>query len=431
MTDFPSPADESARLAAVHRYGILDTPPDGTFDRITALAAKLFDVPIAVVSIVDADRIWFKSHYGLELSEIARTPGLCASAMFSDDVYVLPDARLDPVAMANPLVSGEFGLRFYAAAPLVTAEGQSLGTLCVIDRQPRQLDDRERSLLSDLGDLVVRELELRIEARQAVAAEARLRVEAESRRRESDELARALQAALLPHRLPSIPGVELAVRYRPADGGRVGGDFYDVFGLPRRAWGIAIGDVCGKGPQAAAVTGAARHALRGAAIDHDSPAEVLRILNDTLLIDEGTDGHDDTSFCTIVYARLRPHGNAFHLSVASGGHPLPHVLRANGRMETLGGSGALVGSFADATFTERGSRLRPGDTVVFFTDGVTEATVDDQFLGREGVVDELGRCVGLAPGAIAQRLCDLALSSGRQRDDIAILALRIRPRATS
>jgi sigma-B regulation protein RsbU (phosphoserine phosphatase) len=426
VTDFPSPLDEDARLQVVRRYAILDTPGDGTFDGITALAAKLFDAPIAVVSIVDAERIWFKSHHGLDQTEIPRTPGLCASAILTDDVYVVPDARLDPVARTNPLVTGELGVRFYAAAPLRTADGQRLGTLCVIDRVPRQLDERARALLSDLGELVVRELELRLQARTAVAAEARLRAEAESRRRESDELARALQAALLPHRLPSIPGVDLAVRYRPADGARVGGDFYDVFALPRRAWGIAIGDVCGKGPKAAAVTGAARHALRGAAIDHDSPAEVLRLLNHTLLIDEGRDGHDDTSFCTVVYARLRPHGDAFHLSVASGGHPLPHILRAGGRMEPIGGGGSLVGSFADATFTERSARLRPGDTVVFFTDGVTEATVGEQFLGREGVLQHLGESVGRSPSAIAQRLTDVALSSGRQRDDVAILVLRIR-----
>jgi phosphoserine phosphatase RsbU/P len=401
-------------------------PPDGSFDGVVALAAKLFDVPIAVVSIIDDGRVWFNSHYALEGHEIPRTATFCPDAFLIDDVYVLPDARLDPAARTNPLVTGAFGLRFYAAAPLITALGQRLGTLSVIDRRPRELDERGRTLLSDLGDLVVRELELRLEAGMAVAAEAGLRQEAESRRRESDELARALQAALLPHRLPAIPGVELAVRYRPADGARVGGDFYDVFPLPRRAWGIAVGDVCGKGPRAAAVTGAARHALRGAAIDHDSPAEVLRLLNGTLLIDEGREGHDETSFCTVVYARLRPHGDAFHLSVASGGHPVPHVLRASGRMESLGGHGALVGSFADATFTERGSRLRPGDTVVFFTDGVTEATVGDDFLGREGIVELLGQSVGHSPSAIAQRLTDAALSSGHQRDDIAILVLRIR-----
>jgi GAF domain-containing protein len=124
------PTDEMVRIDAVHRYRILDTPPDGAFDRITALAARLFGVPIAIVSVVDTDRIWFKSQHGLpDVAQIDREPGLCASAILQDGPWIVNDAATDPRALANPLVAGSFGLRFYAGVPLTTHDGYRLGTL--------------------------------------------------------------------------------------------------------------------------------------------------------------------------------------------------------------------------------------------------------------------------------------------------------------
>jgi GAF domain-containing protein len=111
----------------------VDTPPDGTFDRIWSVAARIFDVQMAVVSIVDEDRIWFLAHPGLDVDQVNRDPGLCASAIQRDEVTVLADTALDPVAMTNPLVAGGFGLRLYVAAPIQTSDGHNLGTLCVLD----------------------------------------------------------------------------------------------------------------------------------------------------------------------------------------------------------------------------------------------------------------------------------------------------------
>jgi eukaryotic-like serine/threonine-protein kinase len=121
--------DEALRLAALRRYDILDTPPDGSFDRIAAIAADLFSVPIAIVSLVDEDRIWFKSHHGLDVDQVDRSPGLCDSTILRSSPLILPDATADTHALANPLVAGEFGLRFYAGAPLRTHDGFNLGTL--------------------------------------------------------------------------------------------------------------------------------------------------------------------------------------------------------------------------------------------------------------------------------------------------------------
>lgn len=166
------PADEDARLAAVRRYDVLDTPPDGAFDRITALAARLCRTPISTLSIVDEDRIWFKSTEGVDVDEVGRDPGLCASAIIHDEAYVVTDAAADPRTLDNPLVRGELGLRFYAGIPLTTADGYRLGTLNVIDAEPREVTGEELATLRDLAAIVVDELELRLAARRAVSLEA-------------------------------------------------------------------------------------------------------------------------------------------------------------------------------------------------------------------------------------------------------------------
>lgn len=160
------PPNETERIAALHRFEILDTPSDGAFDRITRIASQVLDVPIAIVTLVDHDRIWFKAAEGIEgVEQIDRVPGLCASAILVDEPWIVEDARNDPRTLTNPLVAGEFGLQFYAASQLKTRDGFNLGTLCVIDREPRSLDERQTQLLTDLAALVVDELELRLAAR--------------------------------------------------------------------------------------------------------------------------------------------------------------------------------------------------------------------------------------------------------------------------
>jgi two-component sensor histidine kinase len=168
MTAF-IPANEAERLAAVRRYDILDTPPDGAFDRVTRIAARLFDVPISIVSVVDSDRIWFKSHHGLDAKEIPRSPGLCASAILDSKPWVITDASVDPRSLTNPLVAGEFGLRFYAGAPLRTQDGFNLGTLCVIDHAPRPISQTDIEQLTDLAAIVMDELELRRAAKRELS----------------------------------------------------------------------------------------------------------------------------------------------------------------------------------------------------------------------------------------------------------------------
>jgi GAF domain-containing protein len=169
MATLEKPLNETARIEALKKYSILDTPPDGSFDRITALASAIFKVPIAIISLVDTDRIWFKSHHGLPVQQIDREPGLCASAILSNDSYIIENAIDDPRSLANPLVAGDFGLRFYAAAPLQTDDHCNLGTLCIIDKTPRHFTDEEKEILRGLARIVMDEMEMRLTLRNTVS----------------------------------------------------------------------------------------------------------------------------------------------------------------------------------------------------------------------------------------------------------------------
>lgn len=168
MLTLELPVNEKERIEALNRYHILDTPPDGAFDDITSLASSIFKTPIAIISLVDNERIWFKSHYGLSVNQIDRSPGLCASAILTDDIYSVEDARKDPRTLSNPLVAGEFGLQFYAAAPLRTSDYFNLGTLCIIDKNPRSFSEEEKIILGKLGKIVMNEMELRLQLRSTV-----------------------------------------------------------------------------------------------------------------------------------------------------------------------------------------------------------------------------------------------------------------------
>jgi diguanylate cyclase (GGDEF)-like protein len=158
---YPVPADEDQRLRELERYGILDADSDEHFDRILDLTAAIFQTPIVAISLVEADRQWFLAKRGLSVSETPRDMALCAHAIVHDEVMVVPDARADERFRSNPLVFGDPHIRFYAGAPLQTPEGHNLGTLCVIDREPRDLGPEQRELLYRLAQLAMRELELR------------------------------------------------------------------------------------------------------------------------------------------------------------------------------------------------------------------------------------------------------------------------------
>ncbi|MFD5449485.1 PP2C family protein-serine/threonine phosphatase [Streptomyces sp. NPDC003470] len=418
------PVAEEARLAAVRRYQILDTPPDGAFDRIASLAARLFDVPMATVAIVDTDRVWFKAAHGLDgVTEIHREPGLCASAILHGEPYVVTDAVTDARALVHPLVQGEPGVRFYAAAPITTADGQRLGAVNVLDTRPREPTDDQLEALQDLAALVMDELELRLSAIRTVAAE-------RERRAEAERLARALQRTLLPPALPDVPGLETAAAYHTASPDEVGGDFYDLFPLDDGRWGFFLGDVCGKGADAAALTSLTRYTLRAAAIYDPDPCAALANLDAVL---KGEYQGSDPRYCTAAFGVLKPlPDGCYAVTLAGGGHPSALAVRANGTVEpisTMGGQ--LVGMLPNPQFVQTTTRLDPGESLLLYTDGLTEArTADGTMLDEEGLTRHLTATAPRTAGELLQSVEALLQRLGDGvSDDTAVLALSVPARS--
>ncbi|QOV35132.1 SpoIIE family protein phosphatase [Streptomyces ferrugineus] len=241
---------------------------------------------------------------------------------------------------------------------------------------------------------------------------------------ERTAISQSLQRSLLPPELPEIGGVEVEVIYRAAgEGNEVGGDFYDLFPISDGAYGFAIGDVCGTGPNAAAVTGLARHALRLLAREGLSGPAVLERLNSAIL-DEGA----RSRFLTLLYGELRPQedGSA-ELKVVCAGHPLPLRLRQDGTVEPAAEPQPLLGVMDDLELYEQTVTLDPGDVLLCVTDGVTERREGSRMLGDDGLTDVLTTCTGLTAGAVAARIMRAVerFASDAPSDDMAILAMRV------
>ncbi len=188
----PLPPDENQRLQEVQRYAILDTPPEAAFERLTRLAARLFKVPIAIIKLIDEERQWFQSCFGLEMRETPREVALCAHAILTNEVLVVPDTRQDARFAQSPIVTGAAGVRFYAGAPLQSPDGLNIGTFAIMDRVPRDLSEEEIASLSDLAALAVDEMELRLAATALRHEAGQERERATFDLRRSEELFRSL-----------------------------------------------------------------------------------------------------------------------------------------------------------------------------------------------------------------------------------------------
>ncbi|WP_445403069.1 SpoIIE family protein phosphatase [Streptomyces sp. LE64] len=241
---------------------------------------------------------------------------------------------------------------------------------------------------------------------------------------ERTAISQSLQRSLLPPQTPEIPGVEVEVIYRAAgEGNEVGGDFYDLFPIRDGAYGFAIGDVCGTGPEAAAVTGLARHALRLLAREGFGGPAVLERLN-TAILDEGA----RSRFLTLLYGELWPQsdGSAL-LKVVCAGHPLPLRLRPDGTVTAAAESQPLLGVMEELELFEETVTLDPGDVLLCVTDGITERREGSRMLGDEGLTEVLASSTGLTAGAVAARVMRAVerFASSTPSDDMAILAMRV------
>ena len=300
-----------------------------------------------------------------------------------------------------------FAMRSALVVPMV-ARGKTLGAMTLAtDRSGRRFDESDVELAEEL-------------ARRCGTAVDNARLFAERA-----YIARTLQQSLLPAELPDIPGIEAAARFRPTgQGNEVGGDFYDLFESGGRGWTVVMGDVCGKGPDAAAVTALARYTLRAAAMRERLPSRSLALLNEAMLRQR-----DDRRFCTVAYAYLEPMSEGARIGFASGGHPLPLLLRADGSVQAVGEPGSLLGVLPDPSFEDRSLSLAPGDALVFYTDGVIEGRGSNGALDEVGLAAVVASCAGDGADAIAARVEDAAVAGqdGSPRDDIAVLVLRVAP----
>jgi sigma-B regulation protein RsbU (phosphoserine phosphatase) len=261
----------------------------------------------------------------------------------------------------------------------------------------------------------------------ALAAESAARADAEIAATRYADVAETLQRSLLPPVPAEIPGLDIATAYHPAlDGLAVGGDFYDVIRTGRASWALMLGDVCGKGAAAAALTALTRYSARAAAMQGGGPAAVLRQVNDVL---RGDVDHEDADsrFATMVFARLRPRGERLEVTFAAAGHPLPFIIGADGSVVTLGTPGTLLGVFPTVEITNAKVTLEAGDTFLVVTDGVLEARdVDDVELG-DHVADVLAATAGSSASSIVGALegATLDWQGGTPHDDIAMVAVRV------
>jgi len=249
-----------------------------------------------------------------------------------------------------------------------------------------------------------------------------LAIRADRMFRQSTETAHALQASLLPRRLRQIPGVEVAASHTPATRPQdSGGDFYDIY-LARAGWGISIGDVCGKGQDAAAVTAAARHAIRVLAHWDADPAGVLRSANE-IMMEEEFGGR----FVTASVSHLRWRDGGLRVVVGSAGHPWPVLVRPDGRTEPLQGGGLPLGIFPDAEPSSQEIELDPGDLLFFFSDGLSSACGPDMVYFEDRLTDELAALGGEPAARVVSRVQEVVLQfcGGQLRDDVTMLALRV------
>ncbi|GAA5037650.1 serine phosphatase RsbU (regulator of sigma subunit) [Thermocatellispora tengchongensis] len=319
--------------------------------------------------------------------------------MRQDELEAHPAWRgFGPYANSHPPMRG------WLAVPLIASDGHNLGLIQVSDKYEGEFTIDDEAILTQLAELASACIE------KAAALD------------KQREIARTLQRSLLPPHLPDIPGVELAARYDPADDdSQVGGDFYDLFQARDGRWCVILGDVCGKDAEAATVTALMRHTARAAAMTDPDPAHVAELLNRAVL------AHGTDRFCTLVYLTLLPEPDKAQVDLVVCGHPLPLCVDADGAVSEVGEPGMLIGVLEELSPRPTRFTMGPGDTLVLFTDGLTEARRHGPMFGETMLPALLGHAARRPVRELADIVARAALDyqGGRLKDDIATLFLRV------
>lgn len=381
--------DEQNRLASLASTELLDSPSEERFDRITRLAQQLFGVSTATVSLVADDRQFLKSLAGSLDRVIPRADAFCAHTIATPDTMVVEDARQDDRFRANPLVVGQPNIRFYAGQPLQGPGGWNIGTLCLIDQEPRTFTPEEQQILRDLAAIAQREINVSADMTNAAK----------------------IQRAHRPRPLTSLPGYEVHAVNRPA--GDLSGDFYDWQfddGLLR----FTVADVMGKGAGPAILAATVQSRLRS--VPGVEPGDALTTVSDGL----DNDLSLDDVFVTAFHADLDTATG--EIRYADAGHSIAHHVRADGTITKLPTTGPPLGVLPGYEWTTEHLVLEPGDCLVVPSDGILELADDD--LGRL----RADLLVLTAPGSdMAASMRTIINAPLHPSDDLTLLVVRRLP----
>jgi serine phosphatase RsbU (regulator of sigma subunit) len=428
----PAVLGDPARLAALAASGQVGSAPEQVFDDLTRLAMAVTGCGISAVTFVGENRTFWKSVPHLPYADIetwqnAVGDSFCYFPVGMNGPFIVEDADKDPRTAGHPAI-GPWGVGAWAGFPIVTSDGQPIGSMCVIDPVPRVWTERELETLAILARAVSSEVNLRIALHKTTAA----LEDTDAALLTASALARSLQESLLPPLLSPVPGLDTAARYIPASGGgvEVVGDFYDLFQARGPWWAAVMGDVCGKGTEAAKVTALARYTLRADASQHRSPAAILERLNTAMLVQHAP------LFLTAVYATFRTTSAGLTGRLCLAGHLPALIRRADGRVQEAGSAGAMLGVFDSVAsrLSDVRFRLSPGDLLLLYTDGACEARPNpDSPAPRRPMFDDaaltrtLAATSGLDADATVSAIADTLTKyhDGWASDDIALLALHV------
>jgi hypothetical protein len=398
------PAVEEVRLRSLEQLQILDSPPEDRFARVTRMARLVFGVPMAVVALLDRDRLWFKMVEGLPLTEVPRAQTVCQTTVARtytnpvDPALIVEDLERVPEFATLPGVGGDGGVRFYAGYPLYGPGHQPVGTFCVYDTVPRSLDDTQLATFRELAAWAQRELE------------------------RADDLDRAaeVQRQLLPPPLQSMHGYAVWSMCTPAYA--VGGDFYDHYATDDGAI-FTVADVMGKGLGAAILTASVRSALRGAsrALEHACPGTNLDEAVALVANHVSQDLANTESFVTMFHARLISASG--EVQYIDAGHGLALIARRSGEVESLPGCGLPLGVLADESWDCEHVTLHHGDMLVIVSDGLLDLLSEDsdahtvqQFVSQHP--DPRSLCMAVAALAASMPPLDDVTVVAVRRDDV-------------
>ncbi|MFD4748741.1 PP2C family protein-serine/threonine phosphatase [Streptomyces rubiginosohelvolus] len=424
----PTALSDPARLAAVSATGLLDTGPEEVFEDLAALAARVTGSGRAFVTLVDEERSFWKSCVGVAATDLAQRQNPARESFcyflvgLAGAPFIVDDAAADPRTREHPSV-GPMSIGAWAGYPLMSPDGHVLGSFCVIDDTPRAWSQADLATLATLARSVSAEVHLR----QSLAA-------AQDAQRVSSDLAHSLQQGLLPPALRPVPGLDAAASYLPASasghrGVEVGGDFYDLFHTTGDTYGAVLGDVCGKGVEAAKVTAMARYTVRADAGQSITPARLLDRLNSAMLAQRSP------RFLTAVYTTFHTTPAGLSGRIALAGHPPALLRRADGAVHQLGHPGTLLGILEQIHLTDVDYQMFPGDLLLLYSDGACEARprpgatghLEQGLFGEDELIAALAATHTLDATATISYLTKAlaAHHGGWASDDTALLALRV------